>query len=432
MTSIAEQRLTCNRVFRYVTYYSKKQLTGRLDIQAASGESWQIYLNLGQLTWVAGGIHPHRRFLRQLQVINNGGAAQPTISQLSVVESENPDCVEYHLLAKLAQEKYFDAEDVSAVIRGVLVEGLFDIVQGTELASPTLQEFFSEQSDQKLTTVADLDGAGDSFYVQVRENLRPSQGLRLPHTWMQSVKEIQPQIQKDWERWLSMGLQNYSPNSAPFVKDTEALKAQTSEKVYNTLIKLMNGKEPLRDLARGLKRDIWGMTQVLQPLIHQQIITFIDVPDRSLFSEKKVTSDEKSLNDLSQGIREKKGLVACVDDSQQTQKMIETISRSLGYDFIGIYESVEALPTLIEKKPDLIFLDLVMPVVNGYELCQQIRRVQALNKTPVVILTGNVVNRVRARVSGANECIGKPVEIKKIREVFNRYSEQFRDSKVKT
>ncbi|MFP3436004.1 response regulator, partial [Paraburkholderia sp. SIMBA_061] len=75
-----------------------------------------------------------------------------------------------------------------------------------------------------------------------------------------------------------------------------------------------------------------------------------------------------------------KQLIACVDDSPQTQKMIETIAQALGYDFLPIYESVEALPTLIEKKPRLIFLDLVMPVVNGYELAHQIRRVEALKE----------------------------------------------------
>jgi len=420
MVSTAEQRLTCNRIFRYLTYHGKKQFTGRLDVQAANGQSWQIYLNLGQLSWVAGGIHPHRRFLRQLQVTKNADAILAKVSQYSLPESEKPECLEYHLLAKLAQEKHLDAEEVTAVIKGLLVEGLFDIVQATELASPTLQEFFSTQSDQKLTTVADLEGSGDSFYVQVKENHRPSQQARLPYTWMQPVSQLQPKIQKNWERWLSMGLQTYSPNGAPVVQDAEALKAQTSEKIYKNLVKLMIGKETLRDLSTRLKRDLWGMTQVLQPLIHQQIIAFVDVPDVSLLSDTKAASEPTTVSQTGKGVATKKGLVACVDDSQQTQKMIETIAHSLGYNFLGIYESVEALPTLIEKKPDLIFLDLVMPVVNGYELCHQIRRVEALKETPIVILTGNMVDRVRARVSGANECLAKPVEIKKIQEVFSR------------
>ncbi|MFP4253075.1 MAG: response regulator [Halothece sp.] len=420
MVTTAEQRLTCNRIFRYLTYYSKKQFTGRLDIQAANGQSWQIYLNLGQLSWIDGGIHPHRRLIRQLKLAGATDAVLENVSQYTLPESEQPECIEYHLLAKLAQQKNLSPDQVTKAIKGVLLEGLFDVVQATELASPTLQEFFSQ--DSQLTTMAHLDGVGDSFYVQVSENNRPSQQGRLPHTWMQGVMGVQQEVQKAWERWLGMGLQDYSPNAAPLVSAQEKLKAKTSEKIYKNLMSLMQGKETLRDLAARMKRDLWGMTQVLQPLIHQEIITFVDVPDLSLFSKTDTIGSEKTTSYESRRRSSRnQGLIACVDDSPQTQKMIETIAHSSGFDFIGIYESVEALPTLIEKKPKLIFLDLVMPVVNGYELCHQIRRVEALKEVPVIILTGNMVDRMRARMSGASECLTKPVEVGKIRTVLTRY-----------
>ncbi|MFW6316475.1 MAG: response regulator [Cyanobacteriota bacterium] len=420
MVTTAEQRLTCNRIFRYLTYYSKKQFTGRLDIQAANGQSWQIYLNLGQLSWIDGGIHPHRRLIRQLKLAGATDAVLENVSQYTLPESEQPECIEYHLLAKLAQQKNLSPDQVTKAIKGVLLEGLFDVVQATELASPTLQEFFSQ--DSQLTTMAHLEGAGDSFYVRVSENNRPSQQGRLPHTWMQGVMGVQQEVQKAWERWLGMGLQDYSPNAAPLVSAQEKLKAKTSEKIYKNLMSLMQGKETLRDLAARMKRDLWGMTQVLQPLIHQEIITFVDVPDLSLFSKTDTIGSEKTTSYESRRRSSRnQGLIACVDDSPQTQKMIETIAHSSGFDFIGIYESVEALPTLIEKKPKLIFLDLVMPVVNGYELCHQIRRVEALKEVPVIILTGNMVDRMRARMSGASECLTKPVEVGKIRTVLTRY-----------
>ncbi len=419
MVSIAEQRLTCNRIFRHITYYSKKQFTGRLDVQAANGQSWQIYVNLGQLSWIDGGIHPHRRFFRQLKLAGATDAVLEYVSQYTLPESEQPECLEYHLLAKLAQQKKLSSDQVTNVIQGVLLEGLFDVVQATEVASPTLQEFFSQ--DSQLTTMADLEGVGDSFYVQASENNRPSQQGRLPHTWMQGVMGVQQEVQKAWERWLGMGLQNYSPNAAPLVSAPEKLKAKTSEKIYKNLMSLMQGKETLRDIAARMKRDLGGMTQVLQPFIHQEIITFVDVPDLSLFSKKEAMSDDTTSYESRRQSSGNQGLIACVDDSPQTQKMIETIAHSSGFEFIGIYESVEALPTLIEKKPKLIFLDLVMPVVNGYELCHQIRRVEALKEIPVIILTGNMVDRVRARMSGASECLTKPVEVDKIRTVLSRY-----------
>lgn len=419
MANIAEQRLTCNRIFRHLTYYGQKQLTGRINVQAANGQSWQIYLNLGQMAWITGGIHPNRRFVRQLQLAGVANSILEKVSQYSLPDSEKPECVEYHLLAKLAQQKQLTAQQVTQVIKSTLLEGLFDVVQATELASPTLQEVFDQQA--QLTTMADLEGAGDSFYVQVYKNHRPSLQARLPYTWMQDVSEIQQQVQDAWQRWLGMGLQHYSPNAAPVINSPEKLKAQTSQKVYNNLTNLMQGKESLRDIATRVKRDIWSIAQVLQPLIHQQIIGFVDIPDLSLFSSQQAMSETTNARYSSKPTSDNKGLIACIDDSPQTQKMIETIVHGSGYNFLGIYESVEALPTLIEKKPTLIFLDLVMPVVNGYELCQQIRRVESLKHIPLIILTGNMVDRVRARMSGASECITKPVEVEKVRTVLNRH-----------
>jgi chemotaxis family two-component system response regulator PixG len=424
MTSIAEQRLTCNRIFRHLTYYAQKDFTGRLDVQAANGQYWQIYLSLGQLAWVTGGIHPHRRLIRQLQLAGATDAVFQSISEYSPPNSEQVECVEYHLLGQLGQKKLLTPDQVSTVIKGVLEEGLFDVVQATELASPNLQEFFSQSSQQGLTTLADLGEAGDSFYIQVNENHRPSQQTRLPYTCMQAVMDLQQEVQKEWERWLGMGLQDYSPNAAPIVQSPENLKQKTSEKIYNNLMNLMQGRDALRDIAVRMKRDLCSMTQVLQPLIHQEVIGFVDVPDFSLFSSQEEIKQETGSTRTSSKKSSHKGLIACVDDSPQTQKMIETIAQSLGYNFLGIYESVEALPTLIEKKPNLIFLDLVMPVVSGYELCHQVRRVEALKNVPLIILTGNVVDRMRARMSGASECITKPVEVDKVQRVLNQYLTQ--------
>lgn len=419
MVSKPEQRLSCNRIFRHLTYYSQKEFTGRLDVQAASGQSWQIYINLGQLAWLSGGIHPHRRFIRQLQLAGETVAILEKISQYSLPKSETPESIEYYFLTKLGQTKELTPEQVTQIIKGVLTEGLFDIVQATELASPTLQEIFSQEP--KLTTLADLEGSTDSFYVQIYENHRPSPQARLPYTWMQEVRTIQPEIQNAWERWLGMGLHNYSPNAAPWVKSPEQLKAQTSNKIYKNLMNLMQGKEALRDIAARMKRDIFSMTQVLQPLIHRQVIAFSDLRDVSLFSRTEGVSEPRKINQTSKSVEKKQGLIVCVDDSPQTQKMIETIAQSIGYSFLGIYESVDALPTIIENQPSLIFLDLMMPVVNGYELCTQIRRVQALKNVPVVILTGNMVDRMRAKISGASECITKPVKVDKVRTVINHY-----------
>ena len=94
-----------------------------------------------------------------------------------------------------------------------------------------------------------------------------------------------------------------------------------------------------------------------------------------------------------------------------------------GYRSVSIQRSVQALTVLLEQKPDLIFLDLVMPITNGYELCSQIRRVSLFQETPIIILTGNdgVIDRVRAKMAGASDFMSKPIEKEKIVSVINKY-----------
>jgi len=109
-------------------------------------------------------------------------------------------------------------------------------------------------------------------------------------------------------------------------------------------------------------------------------------------------------------------LVAYIDDSQLDSLMMGNIISQAGYRYLTIQNSLEALPLLLEHKPDLIFLDLVMPIANGYEICSQIRRVSAFKNTPVVILTSNdkIVDRLRAKIVGATSFLPKPITPEKV------------------
>jgi DNA-binding response OmpR family regulator len=95
---------------------------------------------------------------------------------------------------------------------------------------------------------------------------------------------------------------------------------------------------------------------------------------------------------------------------------MQQICAHAGYRFISIQDSFKALPDLISNKPDIIFLDLGMPIVNGYEICSQIRRVSILKDIPVIILTGRdgLIDRMRAKVVGATAFLTKPIDIEEI------------------
>ncbi|MBE9060968.1 response regulator [cf. Phormidesmis sp. LEGE 11477] len=115
--------------------------------------------------------------------------------------------------------------------------------------------------------------------------------------------------------------------------------------------------------------------------------------------------------------------VVYIDDSPADSRAMSSIVEKLGYEYVNIQDPLQALPMLIELKPKLIFLDLVMPIANGYEVCAQIRRITAFKEIPVVIVTSNdgIADRVRAKLVGASGFMGKPIQEERILKVFQKY-----------
>jgi two-component system, chemotaxis family, response regulator PixG len=93
------------------------------------------------------------------------------------------------------------------------------------------------------------------------------------------------------------------------------------------------------------------------------------------------------------------------------------------YRFINIQDPIQALPILLELKPSLVFLDLVMPNTNGYEVCTQIRRTSTFRNIPIVIVTSNngIIDRVRAKLVGSSGFLAKPITSEKVLRVLQRY-----------
>jgi two-component system, chemotaxis family, response regulator PixG len=170
------------------------------------------------------------------------------------------------------------------------------------------------------------------------------------------------------------------------------------------------------------------LTRTLRFYVRRQLLELVAISDlsvagnsiqryRNFGSESNVSPMEDS---------NKGALVAHVDDCPRVGQQMRTIASEAGYRFLGIQDSVLALPTLLDYKPDLIFLDLMMPVVNGFELCAQIRKTSLLRDTPVVILTSNegLFDWVRARFVGCTTYITKPVQPEKVIPMLQRYTKQ--------
>jgi two-component system, OmpR family, phosphate regulon response regulator PhoB len=121
-----------------------------------------------------------------------------------------------------------------------------------------------------------------------------------------------------------------------------------------------------------------------------------------------------------------KPLVLIVEDEAALVTMLRYNLESEGFDVCEAADGEEALVTIAERRPDVIVLDWMLPLLSGLEVCRQIRRSPASRTVPVIMLTarGDEGDRVRGLNSGADDYIVKPFSpselIARIRAVMRR------------
>ncbi|WP_162061276.1 PleD family two-component system response regulator [Undibacterium sp. KW1] len=111
-----------------------------------------------------------------------------------------------------------------------------------------------------------------------------------------------------------------------------------------------------------------------------------------------------------------------MDDSPTARIKIDLELRSMKIASDCAETGEQALQMLEKKNYDIIFLDIVMPGADGYEICKIIRRHPQTKRTPVVMLTSksSPFDRIRGSLSGCNSYLTKPVEHLKFRAVVEK------------
>lgn len=106
---------------------------------------------------------------------------------------------------------------------------------------------------------------------------------------------------------------------------------------------------------------------------------------------------------------EKKRILV-VDDEPHLVRSLTFILKKEGYEVYTAIDGEEAMNKVREYKPSLVFLDLMLPKKNGYEVCQEIRNTKELSNTFVIVLSakGWEADKEKALSLGANEFISKP------------------------
>jgi len=113
---------------------------------------------------------------------------------------------------------------------------------------------------------------------------------------------------------------------------------------------------------------------------------------------------------------EKKSKILIVDDAMDTVELLRKRFRSEGYDTAEAYNGEEGLQKVTEYNPDLIVLDVMMPKIDGYEVCQRLKADENTKFIPILMLTakGEVEHKVKGLNIGADDYLAKPFDYKEL------------------
>ncbi len=183
-------------------------------------------------------------------------------------------------------------------------------------------------------------------------------------------------------------LRNKQLNGHPFENHVHLSLA------YLNLNRFEEGLQALHE-AQGIRPDDQDVTRAIHALKKKL----------AEIAEPQAIEEEPS-------IEQRRTTIMVVDDSSTVRKLVAITLERHGYHVVSASSGIQALARINEIVPDLIFLDIKMPNLDGYQICKIIRENHLTKKVPVILLSGQdgFLDRVRGRMVGAREFITKPFE----------------------
>lgn len=111
------------------------------------------------------------------------------------------------------------------------------------------------------------------------------------------------------------------------------------------------------------------------------------------------------MDDIYQGLK-----VMVIDDSKTIRRTAETLLKKVGCEVFTATDGFEALAKIADHQPDIIFVDIMMPRLDGYQTTALIKNNKTFKKTPVIMLSSKdgLFDRARGRIVGSEQYLTKP------------------------
>lgn len=363
--NIINQNKTEGTPYRVLQNLIDKQASGKLVIQNPLDPSihWRVYLGNGRIHFAGSGMGYTERlnYLLGRYLPNEKSTLPPEIND------------DYQYLCSLWQNGKFSFQQIRAVLAKFTQEALIEILSQNKA-------FCYFENTVGLEHLL--------LYLNLKKLMLPVENK--VRCWWQLRNLIASPFQR--------------PLVANQSKIIELIDGQLGE--YNPsfkhLVNILDDQLCLYELANKMATTTLKLGVILQPLIQHGAITI----GSYLLPQK-----------------DNRPIVACIDDSAAIQRVVKFTLESSGYRVVNIKESLKALTTLLNPKPDLILMDINMPDIDGYQLCSLCRKSSSLKDIPIIMLTGRdgILDRVKAKMVGSVGYISKPFLPQQLVNIVNSY-----------
>lgn len=118
--------------------------------------------------------------------------------------------------------------------------------------------------------------------------------------------------------------------------------------------------------------------------------------------------------------------ILIADDDPEIRAILRTFLAEQPYDVLEAVDGEQALETILVERPDVVILDVMMPELNGWEICKYVKEKDELRGVGILMLTaiGKTVNELTSPLYGADDYLDKPFDLavleEKIRKILDR------------
>jgi len=343
------------------------QRTGELLIQSHIGKAWFVFFINGDIVYATspeGSSNRLRDYLYSIGLNN-------VIERATTKTSSN--ILEYGQICSLIETNVLAPRQAAQIVRNMIMEVLFDLIG---LYEGTFNFDNAIAISPQLTSI--------------------------------KFQQVAPDILHQVQTWKQLYLRIQSLDQCPkILPEAQILEEDLAIGVIN-LSPWIDGKTSIRQLSRYAGHNPVQVALVINAaIIARQIAVTVDSPAHAIATKLQ-----------SNGLR-----ITCIDDSITICKAVEYILHSNGYQVTSISNPVRALSLVFQLKPNLIFCDITMPELDGYELCAMFRKSIAFSQIPIIMLTGKdgFIDRIKARMVGATEYLTKPFGEKELLTIVEKY-----------